>query len=69
MLCLTVLYLAVVMPEVFLIELVGGTRSIQNVETAICWGGLTYRIVAMIHHGNNHYWVSVREGKGSKITF
>ena len=58
-----------VMPEVFLVEFNGAPRSILDVEAAIRWGDLTYRIVAMIHHGNNHYWVSVREGKGSTNAF
>ena len=56
-----------VLPEVFLIEFNGAPRSIENVEAAIRFGDLTYRIVAMIHHGNDHYWVSVREGTGSKV--
>ena len=58
-----------VMPEVFLIEFNSGPRSIKDVEAAIRWGNVTYKIVAMIHHGNNHYWVSVREGRGSRNFF
>ena len=56
-----------VMPEVFLIEFIGAPRSIEDVEAAIRWGDVTYRVVAMIHHGANHYWTSLREGTGTRI--
>lgn len=55
-----------VMPEVFLIEFNGAPRSIEDVEAAIRWGDVTYRVVAMIHHGDNHYWTSLREGTGTR---
>ena len=52
------------MPEVFMIEFDGAPRSVEDVEAAIRWGDVKYRVVALIHHGVNHYWASLREGTG-----
>ena len=46
------------MPELFAVSFAPHASTVRDVNSKISWGGSTYQTIAVIHHGDDHFWVS-----------
>ena len=49
------------MPTLFTLAFNPHPATVSDVAEEISWRGVTYRTVGVIHHGDGHFWASLRE--------
>ena len=49
------------MPTLFTFAFNPHSANVSDVAEEISWGGVTYCTVGTIHHGDGHFWASLRE--------
>ena len=46
------------MPDMFVVTFAPHASTVRDLTSKISWGGSIYQTIAVIHHGDNHFWVS-----------
>ena len=49
------------MPKLFTVSFAPHASTVRDVTSMISWGSSTYRVIAIIHHGNDHFWASLMD--------
>ena len=49
------------MPTFFTVEWPQHASTVKDVTARISWGGATYKTIGIIHHGDGHFWASLKE--------
>ena len=55
------------MPQLFTVSFAPHASTVRDVTSKISWGGCTYRVIAVIHHGDDHFWVSVMDNRHEEL--
>ena len=49
------------MPKLFTVSFAPHACTVMDLTSQISWGGSTYRVTAIIHHGDDHFWSSLMD--------